>query len=89
MAEQQQATKKAAATKTAARKPMKRASYDSLDEVPDADQGNGTLVRDVHMYGEVYPAGTKAKDLPDGVMEVLAKNEKAWAHDEPEDDEDE
>jgi len=82
----QQITKKAASSRTAS-KQMKRASYDSLDQVPDADQGNGTLVRDVHMYGEVYKAGTKAGDLPEGVREVLAKNEKAWAHDESDEDE--
>ncbi len=85
----EQATKKAAAaSKTAASpsKPVQQGSYATLDDVPDADQGNGTLARDVHLPGdngvEVFAAGTEAKDLPDWAMKVLAKNSKAWAHDE-------
>jgi hypothetical protein len=80
------ATKKAAAKKTAASQPVQQGSYATLEDRPDADQGNGTLARNVHLVGDngvqVFEAGTEAKDLPDWAMKQLAKNPKAWAHDD-------
>jgi hypothetical protein len=81
-----EATKKAAAKKPAAKQPVQQGQYETLEDRPDADQGNGTLARNIHLMGDkgitIFEAGTESKDLPDWAMAQLTKNPKAWAHDD-------